>query len=185
MCHRFCTKERGIPGNMESANYTSDMFETYQPRGRYYRVDAAGERVVLTPVKVPAHVIEERKARIRKKQMERRVRYNRERAASMNVGFVAFMAVAIIICCVVCYFYISLQGEVTTRLRSMASLQNEIEQVTISNDMLEKRIGSQENISQIKQTAEEQLGMQHVSPEQIIYYSVNDQDYMLQYDKVQ
>ena len=155
------------------------------PRGRYYRVEAnAGGSVVLKPVKVPAHVIAERKARIRRQQMERRVQYNRERAASMNVGFVAFMAVAIIICCVVCYFYISLQGEVTTRLRTMTALQREIQQVSVDNDMLEKRIGVQENLSAIKHEAETTLGMQSVSPDQIVYYTVNDKDYMLQYGDV-
>ena len=171
---------------MESVNLASDVLLDDGPKGKYYRFEAtAGGSVVLKPVKVPAHVIAERKERIRRKQIERRVRYNRERAASMNVGFVAFMAVAIVICCVVCYFYISLQGEVTTRLRTMATLQREIEQVSIDNDMREKRIGTQENISEIKQEAVETLGMQAVTPDQIIYYSVNDKDYMLQYDDIQ
>lgn len=166
-------------------NLASNVMLDEGPRGRYYRFEATtGGSVVLKPVKVPAHVIAERKARIRRQQMERRVQYNRERVASMNVGFVAFMTVAIIICCVVCYFYISLQGEVTTRLRTMAALQREIEQVSVDNDMLEKRIGVQENISQIKYEAESTLGMQTVSPDQIVYYTVSDKDYMLQYGDV-
>lgn len=163
----------------------SDVMLDEEPRGKYYRFEAtSGGSLVLKPVKVPAHVIAERKARIRREQMERRVQYNRERVASMNKSFVAFMTVAIIICCVVCYFYISLQGEVTTRLRTMTALQREIEQVSVENDMLEKRIGVQENISEIKYVAETDLGMRAVSPDQIIYYSVNDTDYMLQYEDV-
>lgn len=164
----------------------SDILLDEEPRGKYYRFETAVDgSVVLKPVKIPAHVIEERKARIRRAQIERRVQHNREQAAVMNKGFVAFMAVAIIICCVVCYFYISLQGEVTTRLRTVASLQKEIQAVSIDNDMIEKRIGAQEDITQIKAEATESLGMQTVTPEQIIYYSVNDQDYMLQYDDIE
>ena len=157
-----------------------------EPRGKYYRFEAGVDgSVVLKPVRVPAHVIAERKARIRKAQIEKRVQHNREQAAVMNKGFVAFMAVAILICCVVCYFYISLQGEVTTRLRSMASLQSEIQAVSIDNDMLEKRIGAQEDIAQIKTEATQSLGMQTVTPDQIVYYSVSDKDYMLQYDDIE
>ncbi len=164
----------------------SNILLDEEPRGKYYRFETAVDgSVVLKPVKVPAHVIAERKARIRRAQIEKRVRHNREQAAIMNKGFVAFMAVAIIICCVVCYFYISLQGEVTTRLRTVASLQSQIQEVSIDNDMLEKRIGTQENIAQIKVDATDLLGMQTVSPEQIVYYSVSDQDYMLQYDKIE
>lgn len=164
----------------------SDILLEEEPRGKYYRFETAVDgSVVLKPVKIPAHVIAERKARIRRAQIERRVQHNREQAAIMNKGFVAFMAVAIIICCVVCYFYISLQGEVTTRLRTVASLQKEIQAVSIDNDMIEKRIGAQEDIAQIKAEATESLGMQTVTPEQIVYYSVNDQDYMLQYDDIE
>lgn len=164
----------------------SDILLDEEPRGKYYRFETAVDgSVVLKPVKIPAHVIAERKARIRRAQIERRVQHNREQAAIMNKGFVAFMAVAIIICCVVCYFYISLQGEVTTRLRTVASLQKEIQAVSIDNDMIEKRIGAQEDIAQIKAEATESLGMQTVTPEQIVYYSVNDQDYMLQYDDIE
>lgn len=170
---------------MESVYLDSNILSDEEPRGKYYRFETTTEgSVVLKPVKVPAHVIAERKARIRKKQIERRVQHNREQAAVMNKGFVAFMTVAIIICCVVCYFYISLQGEVTTRLRTVASLQSEIQTLSIDNDTLEKRIAVQEDVAQIKQEATETLGMQTVTPDQIIYYSVDDKDYMLQYDEI-
>lgn len=164
----------------------SDILLDEEPRGKYYRFETAVDgSVVLKPVKVPAHVIAERKARIRKAQIARRVQHNREQAAIMNKGFVAFMAVAILICCVVCYFYISLQGEVTTRLRNVSALQREIQAVSIDNDMLEKRIGTQEDIAEIKTEAVETLGMQTVTPDQIVYYSVSDKDYMLQYDEIE
>lgn len=173
-------------GTMEPGYLDSDFLSEGETRGRYYRFETGVDgSVVLKPVKVPAHVIAERKARIRRMQIERRVKHNREQAAIMNKSFVAFMAVAIIICCVVCYFYISLQGEVTTRLRTVATLQREIETLSIDNDMLEKRIGVQEDISQIKHEATETLGMQAVTPDQIVYYSVNDKDYMLQYDEIE
>ena len=171
---------------MEPVYLDSDVMLEEETRGKYYRFETATDgSVVLKPVRVPAHVIAERKARIRKEQIARRVQHNREQAEMMNVGFVIFMAVALIICCVVCYFYISLQGEVTTRLRSVAALQSEIQAVSIDNDALEKRIGAKEDIAYIKTVATEGLGMQVMSPDQIVYYSVNDQDYMLQYDMIE
>ena len=177
--------ERGSVKIMESMYLDPDVMLDEGSRGRYYKFETATDgSVVLKPVKVPAHVIEERKARIRKKQMERRVQHNREQAAIMNKGFVAFMAVALVICCIVCYFFISLQGEVTTRLRTVAALQSEVQAVTIDNDTLEKRLAAQEDVAQVKVDAADALGMQVVSPDQIIYYSVSEQDYMLQYDEV-
>ena len=64
----------------------------YEPKGRYYKIekDRKGS-VVLRPVKVPAHVIAERKEHARKREMLRNVKRNREIAASMGAGFIVFM----------------------------------------------------------------------------------------------
>ncbi len=166
--------------------YTNeDTISDYEPKGRYYKFEAAdGGRVVLTPVKVPAHVIAARKERIRKKQMQRMVEKNRQRAMAMNRGFIFFMTLAMAVCCLVCYFYITLQGEVTTRLRNVAQLQNQVETVSTDNDTLEKRIGVKEDIAAIKEAASAELGMSAITPEQIIYYSISDSDYMMQYGDI-
>lgn len=158
----------------------------YEPKGKYYKFEAAdGGRVVLKPVKVPAHVIAARKERVRKKQMQRMVEKNRQRAMAMNVGFIFFMTLALAVCCLVCYFYISLQGEVSARLRSVSRLQNQVETVSTDNDTLEKRIGAREDIAAIKEAAGSELGMSAVTPDQIVYYSIADSDYMIQYDDIE
>lgn len=158
----------------------------YEPKGKYYKFEMAdGGRVVLTPVKVPAHVIAARKERVRKKQIQRMVEKNRQRAMVMNVGFVFFMTLALAVCCLVCYFYISFQGEVATRLRNVAQLQNQVGTVSTENDTLEKRIGAKEDIAAIKEAAGSELGMSAVTPERIIYYSIADSDYMIQYGEIE
>lgn len=46
-----------------------------------------------------------------------------------------------------------------------------------------KRIQLQENLEFVKKAARDELGMLPASEKNIIYYSVDDDDYMLQYDE--
>lgn len=165
-----------------AAEYGTD----YEPKGRYYKFETTAKgSVVLKPVKVPAHVLAERKERLRRQEIARSVEDNRERAASMNVGFVMFMTLAVTICAVVCYFYISLQGQVTSKMHAVSFVEQQLEEVMADNDAFEQRINAEQNLGEIKELAQEELGMRAVEKENIIYYDVNETDYMLQYQDIE
>ncbi len=158
----------------------------YEPKGRYYKFETTSRgSVVLKPVKVPAHILAERKARMRRQEIARRVEDNRQRAASMNIGFVMFMALAIAICAIVCYFYISLQGQVSSRMLAVSTVEQQLEEVMADNDAFEQRLNVGQDLNLIKQRAQEELGMRAVEEENIIYYDVNETDYMLQYQDIE
>ncbi|HIZ06887.1 MAG TPA: hypothetical protein IAA08_02990 [Candidatus Eubacterium avistercoris] len=156
----------------------------YEPKGRYYKIekDRKGS-VVLRPVKVPAHVIAERKEHARKREMLRNVKRNREIAASMGAGFIVFMCLALALCVGVCYLYISLQSRTASRAVEISRMEESLEESRSANDAAEKRIQLQENLEFVKKAAREELGMLPASEKNIIYYSVDDDDYMLQYDE--
>ena len=158
----------------------------YEPKGRYYKIekDAKGG-VVLRPVKVPAHVIEERKERARKKEMVRRVKRNREIASSMGAGFILFLSLALTFSGAVCYLYISLQSRTASRAMEISRMEESLEESRAANDAAEKRIELQEDLAYVKKAAKEKLGMVPASEKNIVYYSVDDDDYMLQYDDIE
>ena len=120
----------------------------YEPKGRYYKIekDRKGS-VVLRPVKVPAHVIAERKEHARKREMLRNVKRNREIAASMGAGFIVFMCLALALCVGVCYLYISLQSRTASRAVEISRMEESLEESRSANDAAEKRIQLQENLS--------------------------------------
>ena len=156
-----------------------------EPKGKYYKFETLPDgRVVLEPVRVPAHIMEERQAQLRKKQRARAAQRNCQREMCMSRGFIAFIAAAVLICCFVCYLYVSLQSEVQERVKNISSLQMELEDLAADNDILENRIESLEDIIAIRVLAESELGMALVQQEQIVYYSVPDTDYMMQYEEV-
>lgn len=156
----------------------------YEPKGRYYKIekDAKGS-VVLRPVKIPAHVIAERKENARKKEMLRKVKRNREIAASMGAGLIIFMCFALMLCVAVCYLYISLQSRTASRAMEISRMEESLEEARDANDAAEKRLELQENIAFVKEAAKEDLGMLPASEKNIVYYSVDDDDYMLQYNE--
>lgn len=164
----------------------SDYNIDYEPKGRYYKFETGAKgAVVLKPVKVPAHVLAERKEQFRKKEIQRNVVKNRERAASMNIGFIFFMTIALGICGFVCYIYISLQGEVASQMTEVAALEQQLEESVSDNDAYEKRIDASQNLKEIKEKADRELGMTAADPGQIKYYSVASEDYMLQYQDIE
>ena len=157
----------------------------YEPKGRYYKLEknAAGS-IELKPVKVPAHIIEERKERARKNEIIRTVKRNREIAASMGTGFILFMCGALALCGFVCYVYLSMQSKTASRMTEISRMEEALEEARAENDAAEKRIDLEADINYVKKAAEDELGMLPAAQSNIVYYSVEDDDYMLQYDDI-
>lgn len=161
------------------------QFSVEENKGQYCQFkQTADGTYILQPVKVPAHVKAERAERIRKREIHRHVQQNRRRAQAINGGSLFFMTVAICFFVVVCCLFLSLQNQVNARLDSITSLQTRIEQMTEDNDVVENRIASAEDLNIIETVATQKLGMRSAQPQQIIYYTNDRSDYMLQYSDV-
>ena len=162
-----------------------EQFAEEEAKGQYCRfVEAEDGRMVLEPVKVPAHVKAARAERIRKRELRDRIEQNRARAQSLNRWSVLSLALALAVCCGVCCVYLYLRNQVSARMNTITSLQREIEQISVDNDLKNIRIFASEDLYAVRQEAKERFGMRDADPEQIRYYSVNNQDYMLQFEEL-
>ena len=126
----------------------------------------------------------DREQRERKRALRAAARTNRERALQMNPGYVLFLAVAMTVMVAVSGLYLKLQSELTTRIKHVASLKSEVLDLKGKNDAEQKRIDTSINLDEIRRKATEELGMVYPSKNQIMFFDVDSNDYMNQYQDI-
>ena len=120
----------------------------------------------------------------RRRQVHRRAaRRNQERALHINLSYVLFCAMAILATCIVCIAYIRLQSDITGRTKRISGLESQIMELKADNDAALRRIELSTDLGAVKEQAL-QYGMKYAGEGQIVYYSVQDNDYMDQYSDV-
>ena len=125
----------------------------------------------------PEHVTRERRERERRERereielrnRKRAARRNQERALRMSKSYVA---------------YIHIQSEMTARMNQISSLESQIADLKADNDEAYKRINTSVDLDSIRNTAMTEYGMSYAKESQIVYYTVNDDDYMNQYSEI-
>lgn len=131
---------------------------------------------------------EERRRRQQEREIERKRRENRhaaqknqEKALHMGMGYVLFCAMAVLLTCGVCVMYIQLQSDITSRLKNISRLESQVTDLRADNDAAMKRIDLSTDLDAVKLAATTQLGMNYAKDSQIVYYSIDDSDFMNQY----
>lgn len=127
---------------------------------------------------------EEKRQREIRRHNEHVARRNQERALHMNRGYVAFLTAAAMMTALVSAAYIQLQSELTSRLKNIATLESQISELKADNDSAYKRISTSVDLQTVKDTAINQLGMVYAGADQIVYYTVENDDYMNQYSDI-
>lgn len=107
-------------------------------------------------------------------------RKNRDRALYMNVGYVLFLAVALIAVGFVLTGYLTLKSDITNSVKNIARLERELNNKKLDNDERENRISSNTNLEEVRQAAICELGMQYAGEGQIITFNSEDDDYVIQ-----
>lgn len=130
--------------------------------------------------------IERRKAEEDRKKRLRRAaaRRNQAKALHMSKGYVAFISICVMISAFISGYYIRLQSEVSQNMREVATLESQITDLKADNDATYKKISTSVDLAQVKDIAINQLGMKYASPEQIVYYKVESNNYMNQYSNI-
>lgn len=123
---------------------------------------------------------EERRLAEKKRRRRKAARRNRERALKMSAGYVAFLAACVLAAALISAAYVSLQSEATIRQKNIAALETEISDLRIDNDTTYKRINTSVDLKAIKKKARK-LGMRYPKKNQIVYYTIDNSDYMTQY----
>ena len=111
----------------------------------------------------------------------RRARIHRQKVKKVTS---VYATMAIVFC--VCFFvgYIYLQTQVTERTDNIAKLETQISTLKADNGAAEARINTAANLSNVRNTALNELGMVYANADQIVYYDMETTDHMNQYSKI-
>lgn len=139
---------------------------------------------------VPAELPRERKSKEEREQLRRKksrqlaAKRNRERALYMSKGYVAFLSLCVLISAWTAVTYIQLQADVTTKMRSIASLESQISTLKADNDARYKSVSTSVDLNYVKTEAINRLGMTYATQGQVIYYTVDNNNFMDQYSDI-
>lgn len=135
---------------------------------------------------MPERAPREERERVRERQqrISRSVQENRRRALQMSPGYVLFLTAAVALTLGVCAMFIQLQSEISTRMRNVAALESQILDMKTDNDATMNRIETSVNMEDIKNAAMNELGMVYPGQDQIVYFEVDANDYMNQYQDI-
>lgn len=125
-----------------------------------------------------------REQELEHKRRRRAIRRNQQKALRTSKSYVAFLTMAVLVFGTFAGIYIQLQSGMTARLRTISSLESQLEDVRADNDEAYKRISTARNLDSVRNAAMTELGMSYAKESQIVYYSVGDDDYMNQYGEI-
>ena len=120
----------------------------------------------------------------KKKRRRNAARRNRERALHMSKGYVAFLTLCVGVVAFAAVALVQIQSQVTQRMEHIAALESQITDLKADNDARYKEIVTSVDLDYIKDVAMNQLGMQYATEDQIIYYSVENNNFMDQYSDI-
>lgn len=103
----------------------------------------------------------------------------------MNLGFVAFLTMAMIVTGMTCIQYIRLQSSLTDYVGQISSLEIQLEELRASNDDMEGRIKGTVCLEDIKKRAMDDLGMTYAREDQIVVYESDGTDYVRQFVSIE
>ena len=120
----------------------------------------------------------------KKRTSSRQVRKNRRHALHMNSAYVIFLAVAAVMALIVCVNYVQLQSRITSRSKNITAMQEELAELREENNTKYNAVMDSVNLEEIRDKAQNELGMVYASPEQIVEYNNPATDYVKQYEDI-
>lgn len=109
---------------------------------------------------------------------------NRERALTMNLGYVLFLTVAAVVSVSMCVNYLQLQVKETRLQKQVTSLAAELDSAVLENNSDYNRIMMNVDLEHVKDVAMNELGMSYVKKSQIVSYEATEGDYVRKYADV-
>ncbi len=119
-----------------------------------------------------------------KKKVSKQVLKNRKQALHMNSAYVIFLTVAAVMAVIVCVNYVKLQSRITDRSKNITALQKELANLKEENNAKFNAVMDSVNLDEIRDRAQNQLGMVYASPEQIVEYDNPATDYVKQFEEI-
>lgn len=119
-----------------------------------------------------------------KKKVSKQVLKNRKQALHMNSAYVIFLTVAAVTAVIVCVNYVKLQSRITDRSKNITAMQKELANLKEENNAKYNAVMDSVNLDEIRERAQNQLGMVYASPEQIVEYDNPATDYVRQLEEI-
>ena len=95
----------------------------------------------------------------KKKQRKNAARRNRERALSMNKGYVAFLSVCVILSAITAFSLIQIQSQIRQRVKHIGVLESQLTEKKAHNDARYNEIITSVDLEYIKNVAVNELGI--------------------------
>lgn len=118
------------------------------------------------------------------RRLSNTARRNREKAAIMNLGYVAFLLCAVLLSSIVLIGYIRIQADNTAMLENISKLESTLNQKKLANDEEYSRIMGAVDLDEVKRVAIEELGMQYAQEGQVVEIEHEKSDYVRQYQEM-
>ena len=110
----------------------------------------------------------------------RAVRKNRDRALYMNLPYVLFLSMALLVTSVMLIGYLQAQSNLTVSVKHVATLESQLNDMKLANDEQLERINSALDMEEVKRIAVEELGMTYAKEGQVVIVSGEGSDYVRQ-----
>ena len=141
-------------------------------------------RELEQPVRRERRSREEIETARRKKNRRNAARRNRERVLRMNKGYVVFLSLCVLLSAFAAVSLIQMQSQMSQRMKNVANLESQIANLRADNDAKYKELTTSVDLEYVKAVAMNQLGMTYATEEQVIYYSIDNENYMDQYSNI-
>lgn len=102
----------------------------------------------------------------------------------MSRGYVAFLTVCVLITAMTAVLFVRMQSQMTTRMKNVANLESQVTDLRADNDARYKSLTTSTDLENIKKIAMKKLGMKYPSEKQVIYYTVDNSNFMDQYEDI-
>ena len=113
-----------------------------------------------------------------RRPVQNEVRKNRDKAHHMSMGYVLFLAAALIAAGLILVNYVQLQAELTNLTKVNATKVSELSSLRLANDEAYNRVLNSIDLEEVKRIAIGELGMVYAEEGQICHYTSEGNDYM-------
>ena len=149
-----------------------------------YYVNGNTVRELEAPVRRDPRTRREMEEVRRRKNRRNAARRNRQRAMEMNRGYVVFLTGCVLVTALTAVLFVQMQSQMTNHMRSVASLESQVVNLRADNDARYKEITTSVDLNHVKDVAINELGMTYPKEKQVVYYSVDNHNFMDQYQDI-
>mgnify|MGYP001528055229 CR=1 FL=1 len=145
-----------------------------------YYVNGNTVRELDTPVRHNQRTRKEIEEARRRKNRRNAARRNRQRAMEMSRGYVVFLTVCVVVSALIAVLFV----QMTTRMKNVANLESQLADLRADNDARYKNLTTSTDLEHIKKVAMKKLGMKYPTEKQVVYYTVENSNFMDQYEDI-